>query len=202
VTPNGFAVPGKPAAAPGTYPLGNVDTLSDELLKAADEGNAEQVKRLISYGVDVNFRDYSGDWSDMDAVEIAAYRGHGAIVRDLLQAGARNRTFVEWAINQQRPDVVREWLALEDAQTLINMPVSDSEGSTLLTSAANGGLEIVKLLVEAGADVDGRRWGSDESALDVAVRGNKTDVINYLWPLCSQETRDRARLPTDPRLDG
>jgi len=119
-------------------------------------------------------------------------------LRLLLGAKARNRRFVDWAIHQQLPNIVQEWLELDDTAELINIR-DGSDGSTKLIDAANGGIEIVKLLVEKGADVNMRCWGSDESALDVAIRKSNSEITNYLWPLCSKETRDRSGLKIDPR---
>jgi ankyrin repeat protein len=89
-------------------------------------------------------------------------------------------------------------ISLETVGRDINEPY-DSIGSTLLISAAHGSVEIVQLLVEAGADVNARAWGTDESALDIAVRDQNTEIMHYLWPLCSDETREHAGLPVDPR---
>ena len=171
--------------------------MSNEFLDAVSRGDVGLVKRYLADGVDVNFHDYSGPWSDFDATDIAAKKGDLEMLQLLLDAGARNRTFVEWGIHSQHADVVREWLKLDDAKELINIP-DGSVWSTKLMGAARGSVEIVRLLVEGGANVDDRSL-DDESPLDIAVDAHNTEVINYLWPLCSQETRERAGLPNDPR---
>jgi hypothetical protein len=62
-----------------------------------------------------------------------------------------------------------------------------------------GALADAARVVEAGADVNERAFGLDQSALDIAVERNHTPVAHYLWPVCSQETRELAGLPDDPR---
>jgi ankyrin repeat protein len=175
--------------------------MSNEFFDAVANGDVDKVKHLICAGIDVNFVDYSGPWSDYDAAMIAARYGHAQILRELLLAGARDRSFVDWAITFQHEDAVREWTKLDDAKELVNIS-DDSGGISKLMHAARGRVDIVQMLVEAGADVDERSFGYDQSALDIAVEENNGPVINYLWPLCSQETRERAGLANDPRDQG
>jgi ankyrin repeat protein len=172
--------------------------MSNEFLDAVAVGDIDKVRRLISAGIDVNFVDYSGPWSDYNAAMIAARYGHVEILRELLLAGARDRSFVDWAITFQHEDAVREWTKLDDAKVLVNIS-DDSGGISKLMHASRGYVGIVQLLVDAGADVDARSFGYEESALDIAVAENNWPVISYLWPLCSQETRERAGLANDPR---
>jgi uncharacterized protein len=172
--------------------------LNEQLLIAANSGDIGRVKQLIGDGAAVNYFNLSGNWSDLDAVELAACNGFADVVHELLLAGASNRTFICSAIKYQHPEVVQEWLSLATSRREINS-VDDSMGATPLIQAASGSVEIVRMLVAAGADVNARSWGSDESVLDVAVREGNTEMVNYLWPLCSQETRERAGVPIDPR---
>lgn len=170
--------------------------MSQEFLEAVRRGDIDAVRRMIDEGVDVNFVDY--DEGEMGPLEDAAELGHVEIVRLLLHAGARNRVFVEAAIQHEHPEIVSEWLKLPGMTDQLDVGI-DSVGFTLLMIAALGSVEVVRLLVEAGANVDERAFGTDESALDIAVRRNNPPVVHYLWPLCSQVTRGRAGLANDPR---
>jgi ankyrin repeat protein len=170
--------------------------MSEQLLEAVERGDMAEVRRLIDAGADVNFRDW--DEGGLCPLDFAADNGNVEMLRLLLDAGASDLDFVSYALRSQHPDIVREWLKLPGATEYLEYELN-SEGQTLLIWAAVGSVEIVKLLVEAGANVDKRTVGMDESALGKAARRGNTPVVHYLWPFCSQETRQRAGVPNDPR---
>ena len=55
-----------------------------KIIQAASDGNAEEVERLLSVGVDVNTKDKWG-WT---AMSMAAYGGHAEVARVLMSHGA------------------------------------------------------------------------------------------------------------------
>jgi ankyrin repeat protein len=125
---------------------------------------------------------------------LAAEGGHVEIVKELLATGARHRSFVRDAIRCGHADVVREWLKLE----AINVDlIDDTDMITPIIHAAGGSLEIVKLLVNAGADVNAVSSEGDTPLRRAIMRG-RTDIVKFLWPLSSEATRKSARLPQDP----
>ena len=117
----------------------------EKLYSASQEGNAEEVRRLIhNHGVDVNFKMGSGSrwdsrfemregrWQTTPLIE-ATRKSHIEIVKILLDAGA---------------DIDRE-----DAYKWMNTP--------LLWAVSYNHYEIVKFLLDAGAKVDqADMWGS------------------------------------------
>ena len=62
--------------------------LNADLLKAAEDGNTEVVKTLITKGADVNAKLIEGEMKGWTALMAAAGKGHTDTVRALLGAGA------------------------------------------------------------------------------------------------------------------
>ena len=52
--------------------------------------------------------------------------------------------------------------------------------TALPDASENGHLEIVKLLLESGANVNIRNYRGDRTALDLASMYNKLEVVNFL----------------------
>ncbi len=70
-----------------------------------------------------------------------------------------------------------------------NYPLKSNDNYTPLYSAAcNGDIDIVKLLVEAGANVN-CVWGNNW-ALDGAARSGHAEVYNYLYPLTKPKLQE------------
>lgn len=65
-----------------------------------------------------------------------------------------------------------------------------NEEDPLLAAVNTGNLEVVKLLVEAGADVNQLDPEDSETALFRAKYRNFLDIAEYLEPLTSSENRD------------
>jgi ankyrin repeat protein len=154
--------------APGTTPL---------LGAAAYAGERRTVELLLEYGADVN--SISGGRS---AVHYAAEKGYHEILSALVLCGAdieltdaeTNRTPLQIAVEDKHVETVT---ALLEAGA-----DPDSEASTLspplIRAARLGYIEIVKLLVLHGADVniqDGE-W----TPLRFAEYGNHEDVAEFL----------------------
>ena len=167
--------------------------MTKELLQAVEDRDLDKVKELIEVGIDVNYRDYDSDWGDNDALMIAASNGHVEILKELLKAGANRLCFVEPAIVNQHPEIVQEWLKREP-----DINALDEDGDTLLWQAASGRLEIIQLLVEAGADVNFISRSTGESPLLKAVYANNREVVSYLWEHSSEEVRLAAGLQDKP----
>lgn len=126
------------------------------LLNAAHEGSAKVVELLLSRGADALTSDHQGQ----TPLTLAARQGHVKALSVLL----------DWSKGQ------------EPGQAARMMEHVDSEGWTALRSAAWGGHdEAVRLLLDAGADVDGcdsdgrtalraAAWGGHEEAVLTLLR--------------------------------
>ena len=61
-----------------------IQELNGQLFSVTRNGNAEEVKKLIEAGADIEARENSG----ATALNLAAWNGHVAVVEYLLRAGA------------------------------------------------------------------------------------------------------------------
>jgi ankyrin repeat protein len=94
---------------------------------------------------------------------------------------------------------VREWIALGAD---VNYREDAGEETPLIVAARAGNLEIVRLLVDAGADVnvqiDDDELGGPASALTYAARAGHQDMYNYLAPRSLPEVRTDAQFAAEP----
>ncbi|MBN1806626.1 MAG: ankyrin repeat domain-containing protein [Sedimentisphaerales bacterium] len=123
-----------------------------QLHQAAKEGDIEQLKLLISEGINVNERD-SNKWT---ALHEAAYN-----------------IKIE-AAKFDRKDVAELLIAKG-----VNINEKDNHGYTALHYAARGHKNIVELLITNGADVNVKnKW--NRTFLDIAVGRGHTEIAELL----------------------
>ncbi|KAJ7142814.1 ankyrin repeat-containing domain protein, partial [Mycena epipterygia] len=137
-------------------------------LQAASGGGwTEVVRVLLDAGADVNA--LAGEYGS--SLQIASSRGHRDIVRNLLENGAD--------VNA----VVRERSArgpgLQRGRRTTSI-YALKFGSALWVASSMGHREIVRMLLEHGADVNGRGGGGHSSALNAASRGGHTEIVQML----------------------
>jgi hypothetical protein len=162
-----------------------------DLFRAAKSGDLGLAREAIRAGADVDYLgcDNTHGWAGYDPIEVAARFGHLEIVRELLKIGVRDQIWGKQAIIRGFPGVVREWLrAVPDAAR----QVYEDYETPLMTAACCDSTEILKMLIDAGADPnaidnDGR------SALHIAIEMGKTDNAELLWPITSPEVRRCAK---------
>jgi ankyrin repeat protein len=151
-----------------------------ELMRAAEEGNAERVRQLIQSGAVVNAKDQSG----VTALYKTVVSGSSVIAKMLLDAGAdpnvttRSGTTplmgAAWTLNRA---IVR---VLLDHGADVNL--HEKDGRTALIDCASGAdadPEIVEWLLEAGAEIDARD-NLSETALSLAARTGSVPVVKTL----------------------
>jgi ankyrin repeat protein len=82
---------------------------------------------------------------------------------------------------------------LQKVSALIEAGCDIHQGFPLLVAATTGNLEIVKLLINAGVDVNKFDPDDDETALFRAMFSGHQNVVEYLEPLTEQSLRESAK---------
>ena len=148
------------------------------LFAAAEQGNAEVVRTLLSHDADVNNSDGHG----RTALFAAAGQGNVEVVQALLSHGADvnesvedGRTALFLAAEQGNVEVVQNLLSHG-----ADVSKSDRDGETALFAAARqGSVEVVQALLGHGADVN-KSDRSGRTALFAASRNYNGEVVKSL----------------------
>lgn len=180
----------------------NVD-INEGLLKASQEGYLSIVKYLLQKGADVNTKNVC----DETALILAAGRGHLEIVKYLINKGADESIkdyFGRTALNVAKIDEIKEFLINLtnvdlDKQLLVHIIAgnldaikqclsngasinakNDYNYTTLMLAAREGHLEIVKYLIESGADVNMSSGNGGFTPLMLASNNGHIEVVKLL----------------------
>jgi len=159
------------------------------LLAAARHGYAEVVDLLLEHGADFSAVDHP---SKFNAMEYAIYNENAAIVGSLFDAGARP-TFRRLSFNGEGGAAAREIVRLL-IEHGVDINKKDDWGRTpLMWAAESASLETVQFLIDSGADVNivsGKNMNgvsSNETALQLAIRAKRNDVVALLLRYGAQE---------------
>ncbi|KAJ5614799.1 hypothetical protein N7528_008453 [Penicillium herquei] len=130
------------------------------------------------------------DPSADSALDLAASQGHLEIVKYLVEAGAevniqlKNRISththcpLQSAIESDNAELVR--YLIQDAKANIDIPANNG-GHLITVAAARPGLDIIKLLLTAGADINTRLLGErGDSVLALKVQAKELESVRYL----------------------
>lgn len=159
----------------------NADTLNNELGKAARNGDVENVKALLADGAEVDARAFDGQHTPLT---LAAHRGHDEVMKILIEAGAdvnatevnaarsTENTVLYHALDSQQLRAESIRLLLDSGANMNPTPLFQAVQQLRKLSIAgkkNEGLQIMSMLIEAGADVNARDQNSDMTPLVYAA---------------------------------
>ncbi len=154
----------------------------DAFWEAALNGDLEGVSSMLKLGMDANETDVEG----RTALMFAAYNGHTEIARILIDRGAKidaldhsHRTALLFAATGPFPETVKFLL---DNKSNPNVVDNGEHFSPLMHAAAEGNLDIVKILLEYGADPDLKDVDGDTAESFARQKGH-TALVDYLKSL-------------------
>lgn len=150
---------------------------STPLCLATKSGHLETMRLLIDSGADVS----SGDDDTLQPLHIAAKSGLAEAVKLLISKDAplnavtsSEKTALHFAVEEGHVDCIHE-LLVGDAN--VNLK-ADDVGAPLNVAATRGSLEIAKLLLEAGAEIDSD--DGNNTPLHLAARYGHTSIVKLL----------------------
>lgn len=157
-------------------------TLADRLARAADDGDAAVLVRLLGEGAEVD--GLGGD--GRSALDLAVHAGHVDVVRVLLEAGADPRQKAG-AYDEVTPlclaamhgyvavaELLLDAGATTGAQGRLNSPPL----VLAATATEHGHPEAVDLLLRRGADIDGTK--KDRTSLEWAAAFGNVRMVHHL----------------------
>ena len=169
------------------------------LMRAARDGERQNLKALLGQGVDINAKDSYG-WT---ALIYAAAKGDSSAVKALLDKNAdlniktdTGYTALHMAVQYCHSSVVK---ALVERGADVNQKV-DSGTTALMLAASSGKSDIVKYLLAKGADVNASN-DSGETALSFAQKTGKTDAAELIKKSGGIEKQVAKSSPTQAQAD-
>jgi len=145
----------------------------------AKEGFLDEMQKILSTGVDPNTQDGRG-WCPL---MWATAEGHKEIVDLLLEYGADpnvinylGRSAIMYASNYGFYEIAK---ALLERGAIPNPSKEFTDHPPLSAAADKGHLEVVKLLVEHGANVN-HKGKDNKTALDISMEAGHGEVAKYL----------------------
>ena len=149
------------------------------LHEAALEGSTDKVKSLLREGVDFDAADEDGH----TALMYAAFNGHTEVVRILLDLGANTtaidyagRTALMYAATGPFPETVKLLIEMKSDPNAVD---KEEHFTPLMHAAAEGHLEVVKVLLENGADASMKDIDGD-TAESFAIQNGHKEVAEYI----------------------
>ncbi len=149
--------------------------MDNELIKAASKGDAESVQRLLSTKeIDINATNTAG----YTALMMALLRGHDNVAEILINAGAdvNISNFISISFGATALGIaINNGRSKEIIQLLLTKSTNDLS-STLRAASLRNDEDIVKMLLDAGANV--KSYGY--IALEIATRNSNKSIIRML----------------------
>lgn len=155
----------------------DIDQLTP-LIIASQKGHFDMVKQLVEAGADINAEDVSGE----TALYHANYNKHTEIVDYLLDHGAKMsiRDLGHILFDSASKNQINMFKICLNSASINDINHHDIDQLTpLIIASQKGHFEMVKALVEAGADVNAGDVAG-ETAIYHAMVNQKYDIVEYL----------------------
>lgn len=152
-------------------------TFESPLVKAVYDEEPRKVQSLISRGADVSAKDR--EFYSRTALHVAVDDGNLQIVRSLLNAGADVNALDEdgntplMMLDEETPTEIIKLLVRYGIK--LDIQSKETKSSALINAAMNNNYKAMKILIEAGANVN-LRDSDDDSALDL-VDNEETEQL-------------------------
>jgi ankyrin repeat protein len=162
------------------FALGIRADVKEELLDSVRDTNIPKLKSLLKTKINLEVTDSR----EMSPLMIAASDNNLEVVQILVEGGADinfknkevGKTALMYASSHGHYDVAKFLVS----QKRLLIDAKDKEGKTALMYAAQRGRrDVVTLLVESKANVNART-NTDDSALSIALKTGKTEIIALL----------------------
>jgi len=145
--------------------------VTELLIKAAIDGNIEQVKSLLSKGADIDVHNEAGD----TPLHIAVKKGHMQLVRFLIDQGAA----IDAKNNVQKTPLDIAVLKPPRMKIVELLVEKGAAISTIHAAAFVGYLEKIRSFMEGGTDI-GTKGEDGQTPLFKAVYGGHVDAVRFL----------------------
>ncbi|RYF88944.1 MAG: ankyrin repeat domain-containing protein [Chitinophagaceae bacterium] len=170
------------------------------LFAAVREGNAQNVKRSLQGGVQINNYDPDG----LTPLMIASGYGHSSIVKILLEEGANvhivdfvmGATALHKAAQSGNAEVVR---ILLDHGIFIDQQSAVLGNTALMDAILYKQIEVVHILLDSGARTEIRNYWN-QSAQDLASHEKISDLLDTLQDLKNKHQKKIAALKLIPAV--
>ena len=175
--------PAPPESYKPTLPPGPYKRLTDEELVA--QKGKELIKNLMKAAKDNNIEELKKQLELVNKypnVDVNSANDHGETA---LHHASRN----EWVVPANR-DPPGSMHILVDAGADVNKASKDGK-TPLMVATQNGNIPGIKYLLEKGADVSAKKFkqlkGEDQTAMSMAVRDDRDDIVKILTAAESSE---------------
>jgi len=176
------------------------------LMRAADAGRVDEVRRLLRNGADANEK--MDDLGGLNALMLAARRGHLAVIKVLLEAGADPNSHggahglgffspLTFAMDRENKNKLATIDALIAGGASLNPPGSFHE-SPLDTAIHENDIELVRALLKRGSDVNWEsKFGTTPLASAVATGNRNVQIVQLLLNAGADPNKPRIRYDDD-----
>ncbi|KAK7502989.1 hypothetical protein BaRGS_00005615 [Batillaria attramentaria] len=162
-----------------------IDVVNDEqataLHKAASLNHVEVVKFLVDRGARINRRDKD----NYTPLLLAATYGHVETVELLLQKGADytavdkyDKTAIYLAAEENQKGVLEKLLSYPQVKRLINVN-EQYDNSPLHIASQQGYLDVVRCLLDHGADLDSKNE-EEQTPIHLAAKFGRTNIVREI----------------------